>query len=411
LKILLLNQAFYPDVVSTSQHLTDLARELVTRGHQVSVIAGRRGYDDPSQVYPRREIYRGIQIYRLDYSSFGKGTKWRRAIDIAVFQAKLLWKLLFYPRQDVVVGLTSPPLIAVLGNLFCMLKKSRFVYWVMDLNPDEAIAAGWLREGSPTSRILLFLNHWAFHKSHKIIALDRFMKKRIEEEHDIPPKKIEVLAPWAHDEQLRPIEVDQNPFRKRHGLNGKFVVMYSGNHSPCHPLDTLLEAALRYKEDKGILFLFVGGGSLVKRVRDHKENNRLQNIVQLPYEPLDALSESLSAADLHVAVMGNPFVGIVHPCKIYGILSVGRPFVFIGPRESHVGDLLDERNFGYRIEHGDVEGLVTVIEKARRLSQDERKRIEIEEVSLKNERFSRKALVTKHIDLIESLGSPLERHE
>lgn len=404
MKILLLNQTFYPDVVSTSQHLTDLARELVTRGHQVSVIAGRRGYDDPSQVYPRREIYRGIQIYRLGYSSFGKGAKWRRALDIAVFQAKLLWKLLFYPRQDVVVGLTSPPLIAVLGNLFCMLKRGRFVYWVMDLNPDEAIAAGWLREGSPASRILLYLNHWAFHKSHKIIALDRFMKRRIEEEHGIPPKKIEVLAPWAHDEHLHPIEVDQNPYRERHGLNGKFVVMYSGNHSPCHPLDTLLEAALRYRDDQRIVFLFVGGGSLAKKVRDHKESNGLQNIVQLPYEPLETLSESLSAGDLHVAVMGNPFVGIVHPCKIYGILSVGRPFVFIGPQNSHIGDLMKEKGLGHHVEHGDIEGLAAVIEKTRHLEPAQKQKIETESIDLKNSHFSRAALSKRYIDLIESCG-------
>jgi hypothetical protein len=45
-------------------------------------------------------------------------------------------------------------------------------------------------------------------------------------------------------------------FRKTHGLEGKFVVMYSGNHSPCHPLDTLLDAALESTRASEREFLF-----------------------------------------------------------------------------------------------------------------------------------------------------------
>jgi len=56
LKFLLLNQCFYPDVVATAQHLTDLATELSARGHEVTVVASDRGYDDPSIRFPRREV-------------------------------------------------------------------------------------------------------------------------------------------------------------------------------------------------------------------------------------------------------------------------------------------------------------------------------------------------------------------
>jgi len=55
LKILLLNQAFYPDLVSTGQHLSELAAALAERGHQVTVITGRRAYDNPEKVFPDRE--------------------------------------------------------------------------------------------------------------------------------------------------------------------------------------------------------------------------------------------------------------------------------------------------------------------------------------------------------------------
>ena len=65
----------------------------------------------------------------------------------------------------------------------------------------------------------------------------------------------------------------------------------------------------------------------------------LANITALSYQPMDRLAGSLSSADLHLVVMGDAFVGIVHPCKIYNILTLGIPFLFVGPEECHVSDL------------------------------------------------------------------------
>src|SRR5271157_3578774 len=65
MKILLINQCFYPDVVSSAQHLTDLALELASSGHEVTVLTGRRGYDDPSLRFPKKEIWKGITVFRI----------------------------------------------------------------------------------------------------------------------------------------------------------------------------------------------------------------------------------------------------------------------------------------------------------------------------------------------------------
>jgi hypothetical protein len=78
---------------------------------------------------------------------------------------------------------------------------------------------------------------------------------------------------------------------------------------------------------------------------------------------LDQLSSSLSAADLHVVVMGDAFVGIVHPCKIYNIMAVGAPALYIGPEPSHISDLTLEVT--HKI-HGDVDGVVDAIVRASR---------------------------------------------
>ncbi len=397
MKILLLNQTFYPDTVSTAQHLTDLALDLKERGHEVTVFAGGHGYDDPSQTYPSKEEHRGVRIRRVGYTRFGKKSKIGRAVDFATFLLNLFFRLLLVPRQDRVVALTSPPLVAFFGALHCYLKGGKLVQWVMDLNPDEAVAAGWLKESSLTARFLKSVSRWTFRSCEKIIVLDRFMKARLMRNYGVLEAKIAVIPPWAHDEEIRPLSHERNSFRKEQGLAGKFVVMYSGNHSPCHPLDTVLQAALRFKEDPEVFFYFIGGGSLTGRVREYARSNALKNIVQLPYQPLQRLSESLSAGDLHLVVMGDAFPGILHPCKIYGILAVGRPFIFIGPEESHLGDLMLKEKFGCRISHGDVEGLIEAIRSFRRIGPQELEETAKREIACKDREFGQRVLVPKMI--------------
>ena len=141
MKILLLNQCFYPDVMATAQQLTDLARGLSAEGHEVTVITSDRGYDDPAQRFPRRETWKGIQITRIPSLAIGKASKWRRAANFASFLLTCSARLLVSKKFDVVVALTSPPLISFLGALFTRVRGGRFYFWVMDLNPDEAIAA------------------------------------------------------------------------------------------------------------------------------------------------------------------------------------------------------------------------------------------------------------------------------
>jgi glycosyltransferase involved in cell wall biosynthesis len=130
-------------------------------------------------------------------------------------------------------------------------------------------------------------------------------------------------------------------FRQQHGLANKYVVMYSGNHSPVHPLDTLMTAAEQLQADVSIVFCFVGGGSEFKRVQRWAKAGKRTNVLCLPYQPLVQLSASLSAADAHVVVMGNAMLGLVHPCKIYNMLAVGAPVIYIGPQPSHVTEILE----------------------------------------------------------------------
>ena len=364
LNILLLNQCFYPDVVSTAQHLTDLAVELAGAGHSVTVVASRRGYDDPSILLPRRQTWKGISIVRIGSLALGKKSRWRRVVSSASFWIRCILTLLRLPRFDVVLALTSPPLISLLGAWFCRLKGGRLVVWMMDLNPDQAIAAGWLRPGSLLARLLERMLRFTLRQADSIIALDRFMKDRLAAKQ-IDPAKIHVIPPWTHDDSVRYDLRGRRAFRQQHGLQDKFVVMYSGNHSVCHPLDTLLEAAVRLSHDGRFAFCFVGGGAEFENVKEFARSRRLGNVVCLPYQPMELLSGSLSAADVHAVVLGDPFVGIVHPCKIYNVLRIGVPFIAIGPERSHVTDLFTDgevADLGLSVRHGDAASIVEFLE-------------------------------------------------
>ena len=405
MRILLLNQCFHPDVASTAQHLSDFAAGLAGRGHQVTAIASRRAYDRPEQRFDSRETWKGVDIRRLPGTGFGKGAKWKRAADFGSFSAACTLRLLAAGHYDAVVALTSPPLVSYLAAWFCRLRGAKLFYWVMDMNPDEAVAAGWLREGSLPTRALEMMSRFSLRQSHRVIALDRYMKDRIVAK-GVPAERVVVIPPWAHDEAVRFDAEGRARFRAAHGLTDKFVIMYSGNHSPVHPLTTLMEAARALADDPRFVFCFVGGGSEHPRVKRFAEEHRLKNILCLPYQPLHELAGSLSAADLHTVVLGDPFVGMIHPCKIYNILTVGAPVLYVGPQPSHLADILasmDGSPHTARVAHGKPGDAVAQIRRIAALGT----RGDGELFARTAARFSVHTLRTQQVELLEgSISAP-----
>lgn len=403
MRVTLINQAFYPDVVSSGQHLADLALRMAGRGHEVTVVTSRRAYDDPEKVFPKEETWHGIRIVRVPATGFGKRAKWRRAADFGTFLWSCCWSLLRLPRQDLVVAMTSPPLISFIGAWFARLRGGRFCYWIMDLNPDEALAAGWLAPGSLAARFLERCSRFSLRQAGTIVVLDRFMEKRIRDK-GIDAGRIVVIPPWSHDSEVRFDAEGRLRFRRLHAVDDKFVVMYSGNHSPCHPLDTVLEAARQLAGKREIAFLFVGGGSQFGRIKQFASEHALSNMRCLPYQPIGQLAGTLSAADLHLVVMGNHFVGLVHPCKIYNILRVGSPLLYIGPEPSHISEILQSIQGELacaRANHGEVERVVEhiVTSEKRTFQPDGRRGVSLAE------KFSEEALLPRLVAALESSAS------
>lgn len=224
--------------------------------------------------------------------------------------------------------------------------------------------------------------------------MDRWMSARVARERAIDPERVAIVPLWpVHDPEIEGERVASrgpNPFREQHGLGGKFVIVHSGNLSQIHPLETVLDTAVRLKGDASVAVVFFGYGARERDIDEAVRRHRLTNVLKLPYQPREALADSLGLADLQLVVMGNASVGLAHSSKIHSILAAGRPYLFIGPRDSHVvGDVLDACPFGHQIEHGDVEGFLRVIDTVRRLSAEARAEHRRRNIAFVTSRFGR----------------------
>jgi hypothetical protein len=240
----------------------------------------------------------------------------------------------------------------------------------MDLNPDQMVAMGKLGPRSLPVRVFEALNRLVLRHADDVVVLDRFMAKRVADKVAFR-RELDVLPPWPPTDRLESVAHEENPFRREHVPPGSFVLMYSGNHSPANPLGTILDAVERLQDAPRLLLFSIGGGE-GKREVEERIRRGVRNIRSLPYQPLDSIRFSLSAADAHVVSIGDGVVGIVHPSKIYGAMAVSRPVLFLGPALSHVGELIDRLKIGWRVAHGDVEGAVSTIREMMGTPVDER---------------------------------------
>jgi colanic acid biosynthesis glycosyl transferase WcaI len=356
--LLLVTQVYVPDPASVGQHMADAAEEMAMQGWHVRVLTSNRGYDNAGMRFARSEIRNGVHITRLPFTSLGKRAIWHRLLGQLSFCLQSVTVGLLGTKPSLLLITTSPPMGSVVGVLLSWLRRIPVAWWVMDINPDQALATGNAKPGSVTVRIFDFFNRQVLRQAQSIVALDRFMAATVTQKEPNAARRIHILPPWPHESHLQRVEHATNPFRAENGLDGKFVVMYSGNHSPVHPLTTLLDAAMELADDPRLVFLFIGGGAGKRQIDELIRRQSPPNIRSIPYQPLDRIRYSLSAADLHVVSMGPAMVGIVHPCKFYGAMALAKPILYIGPQQSHVGEIIQSAGCGWRVDHGDVAGMV-----------------------------------------------------
>jgi len=398
--ILLISQVYVPDPASVGQHMADAAAELARRGWRVRVLCSARGYDDPRRRYPARETVDGVDVRRLPLASFGKRSMALRLLGALCFLAQATVRGLFVRDLAAVFVTTSPPMASVAALVVGALRRVPIKYWVMDLNPDQMVELRRIGAHSLPARAFDLLNRLILDRAGDVVALDRFMAGRLQRKRDIGAR-LTVLPPWPPEDADAEIPHAENPFRDEHRLDGRFVVMYSGNHALSMPLDALLGAAQRLADEPRLTFLFVGGGAGKRAVEEAIQGGTGGDVRSLPYEPLARVRFSLSAADLHVVVVGEPLVGVVHPCKIYGAMAVGRPILLIGPEASPAAEIVREHGIGWRVSPHDAEGAAATLRAILALPEETLAAMgrRAREVSLR--RYSKRVLCTRLCDVVE----------
>jgi glycosyltransferase involved in cell wall biosynthesis len=360
-RVLFLNRSFWPDREATGQFLTELCDDLST-DHEVTIVAGPSYHtnDRSSRGFRlwSRERRGKVTIIRTWGTRFSKSNLAGRLVNLGTYY--LLAAIVAYrlPRPDVIVAETDPPL---LGALAAMLKRRwecRLVYNVRDLYPDIAEVTGGVR--SPFLLDLLRRgNDYAYERADLIVTLGHDMARRIVDK-GVPPDKVVVVPDWVDCGRIRPL--DGNPFR--HSFGDKFVVMYSGNIGLSQQLEAVLEAADRLRDDDRILFAMIGEGARKSWLQERAQAMGLKNVTFLPYQPLENLGESLSAADLHLIPLAPGAAGCLVPSKIYGILAAGRPFIAMMEENAEIAQIARDAKVGFVVRPGNVEALIDAIREA-----------------------------------------------
>ena len=359
-RILLINQHYWPDHASTAQHLTDLAEALAAAGHEVHVLCSRRGSRPGSPPRLRREARNGVEIHRVGASGLGRRGTFRRMADYLSFHAAAAVAALRLPRFDVVVTLTTPPLIGVVGSTLRRLKGSAHVCWSMDLHPDASIALGLMSRRRPSVAALSWISDAIVRRADRVIALGPYMADRLLAK-GVRPGRLATIPVWSRREEVYPIPRAENPLRRSLGLEDQFLVMYSGNLGLAHTFDDFLEAArlLRGRED--VTFLFAGDGPRLREVVAAKEAGGLENIRFLDYVPREQLHASLGLADAHLISLRPEMAGICVPGKLYGAMATARPTLFVGPEHCESAGTIREADCGRTFRLGEAAKLADAI--------------------------------------------------
>ncbi|HEU4383421.1 MAG TPA: glycosyltransferase family 4 protein [Anaeromyxobacteraceae bacterium] len=398
MKVLLLNQFFHPDLSATAQMLTDLAEDLAASGLTVTALATRGSYLGGGAL-PARDEHRGVAIRRLWATSLGKRTLVHRALDYASFYASAALALATMPRQDVVLALTTPPLIAAAGMVARALRGSRLVYWVQDLYPEVAVAFGVMRPRSPGARLMAAVSRAVLSRADAVVALGEAMRERCVAA-GARPDHTAVIPNWADGASVRPIPHHENPLRAELAQGARCLVMYSGNIGRGHDVATLVEAARRLRHRADIAFLFQGEGA--RRAAAERVAAELPNLRLGPYQPRERLAASLSAGDLHLVSLDPPLGGLLEPSQLYGLMAAGRPALFVGPAESEVARTVEREGCGAAFRNGDAEGLAAAVAA---LADDPGRREEMgrraREALLA--RYDRRVATARFRDLVSSL--------
>jgi len=371
-RVVFVNRYFHPDQSATSRMLSDLAFRLAERGVSVAVVTSRQLYENPHAALPQHEVVNGVSVHRVSTATRGRSRLAGRALDYVSFHVAAGIELLrVLTRGDVVVAKTDPPLISIVVSHAARLRGAVLVNWLQDLFPEVAsvLAPGLMPKW--IERQLVGLRDRSLRRAAMNVVLSDGMRARVLAS-GVSATQVRVVPNWADTATVVPQPTATSLARRRLGIEGRFVVGYSGNLGRAHEFDTLIDAARLVRSDPRFAFLITGSGAKADALKESVRAQGLDNFFFQPYQPAELLSDSLAAADVHFVSLLPALEGLIVPSKIYGILAAGRPALFVGDRNGDLARMLRDQDCGVAVAVGDSEGLAAEL----RMLADSPQRVE-----------------------------------
>lgn len=352
MRVFFVNRFCHPDHSATSQMLSDLAAGLCEKGWAITMVASNQGYDSPGTRLASQEQWRGVDIERISGSGFGRGHLLGRLLDYLTFLFILPFVLFRIVRRgDLLVAKTDPPMVSVVVWLVAKMRGAVLVNWLQDLFPEVAVNLGTPRVPRSLAWGLRLLRNGSLRSASMNVAIGSRMAEYLLAQGALATR-VRVIHNWANEGAISPVPASRSDLRKTLGLCDQFVVGYSGNLGRAHDVETLLDAAQRLGDGQAIAFLIIGGGKGYADLQEGALQAKLSNMWFLPYQPLDSLSDSMAAADLHLVTLRPELEGQIVPSKFYGIAAAARPIGFIGDPDGEVARLVRRGECGFCVQPG-----------------------------------------------------------
>jgi colanic acid biosynthesis glycosyl transferase WcaI len=352
MRIMIMAQCYAPENVSAAVLITELAVDLVKHGHQVSVITGAPNYPD-GRVYEgyRNQLYQvemldGVRIIRT-WSYISPSKKfWPRLFHYGTYSVSSFYGGLMAGCPDVLVSFSPPLPLGLSAWLLSRIWRRPWLLQIEDLYPDAAVAAGVLKN-KIVINFFLKMEQFLYVHSQRISVISESFR-RVLLAKGVPCPNIEVIPVWANPDQVRPMPKD-NSFRHKHGLDGKFVVIYAGNIGLTSCLEDVLAAAEILRNRNDIQIVLVGEGVKKESLEAESRAKNLNNVLFLPYQPREVFAEMLAAADMGLVTL-NPGACLSSlPSKTFNVMASGRPILAVTPPEGEVARLIRVAGCGWNV--------------------------------------------------------------
>lgn len=373
--ILIYAHYYVPDAASTGQILRELAEGILEK-FEVTVICVVPSYlGKIEDKYKEKKFYweemNGVNVLRLRVPEFDKAYKASRMKNIICYFLRAMRATFKVGKQDYILSISQPPLLGgLLGVWGKWIKHAKFIYNIQDFNPEQALAVDYTRSKLITD-VMMWFDKFSCKRSDLIITVGRDLVETLHKRFPMSKiPKVVMINNWVNEKEIYPLpENDANvlQFKKKYGLEKKFIFMYSGNIGLYYDLENLIKVIGKFGTDaivpdgREVAFVFAGAGSVLNSLNDYVAKNQLNNVFFIPYQDINDLNYSLNAADVHWCVNAKGIKGVSCPSKYYGLAAAGKPVIGVLESGSEIRCLIEETRGGLCCEPGEYDKVEKMI--------------------------------------------------